>query len=59
MDIAEILVETEQLKKKHLETAQKLAEAKELLSAIEKVLALNHSLINWDLIRKNIRKFLQ
>lgn len=44
MDIAELLAETELLKKKSIETAQKLAEAKELLSRLSVAIKNNEYL---------------
>ncbi len=38
MDIAELLAETEELKKRTIETAQQLAEAKKLLARYESII---------------------
>ena len=59
MDIAELLAETEQLKKKHLETAQKLAETRELLARIALSLTFPHHTINFLAIKEDIEKVLK
>lgn len=59
MDITEILAESEQLKKRSIETAQKLAEAKELLKRIEYSLSFPHYTINFLAIREDIQKVLK